>query len=115
VSTSMRCLDRRFRPMAERLLRIAKRFGPYRVTSACRSHREQERLYAAYLRGENEFPVLPPGQSAHEKGLAIDIARRDVDAYQDLFLHVLGASWRETDPSLHWSESDPIHFEWRPN
>jgi len=101
--------------MAEHLLRIAKKFGPYVITSSCRTQAEQERLYAAWLQGKNEFPVAQPGHSAHQLGLAVDIARGDVDPYQDLFLNVLGASWRSADPSLHWSEADPIHFEWRPN
>jgi hypothetical protein len=101
--------------MAEHLLRIAKRYGPYRFTSTCRTHAEQAKLYDDYLHGKNAFPVLPPGLSAHERGMAVDIARPDIEPHSDLFLHVLGASWREADPSLVWSESDPIHFEWRPN
>jgi LAS superfamily LD-carboxypeptidase LdcB len=113
--SSLRCLDRRFRPMAEHLLHIARKYGPYRVTSACRSEKEQERLYQAYLAGQNEFPVAPPGHSAHQRGLAVDISRPDIDPYQDLFLQLLGSAWRGSDPSLVWSESDPIHFEFRPN
>lgn len=84
------------------------------MTSACRSLRDQERLYAAYLRGENEFPVAPPGHSAHQKGLAIDISRPDVDPYNDLFLQLLGHDWAATDSHLIWDKSDPIHFEFRP-
>jgi len=115
MSTSTKCLDRRFKPMAESLLRFAKRYGPYRLTSACRSHKEQARLYDDYLQGRSEFPVAAPGHSAHERGLAIDMGRPDVDPYRDVVLHLIGASWRESDPSLVWNESDPIHFEWRPN
>ncbi len=110
-----RCLDRRFRPMAESLIRIARKFGPYKITSSCRSRSEQTQLYRRFLAGESDFPVAPPGHSAHQKGLAIDIARGDMDPYRDLFLHVLGQSWRSGDPSLVWDASDPIHFEWRPN
>ncbi len=109
------CLDRRFRPMAESLIRIARKFGPYRITSSCRSRSEQTRLYRDFLEGKTDFPVARPGHSAHQKGLAIDIARGDMDPYRDLFLHVLGQSWRSGDPSLVWDASDPIHFEWRPN
>jgi len=109
------CLDRRFRPMAESLLHIAQRYGPYRLTSGCRTWQEQTRLYQDYLEGRNAFPVAPPGHSAHQKGLAIDIARGDMDPYRDLFLHVLGAAWAAADPSLRWSATDPIHFEWNPN
>lgn len=113
MSTSSRCLDRRFRPMAEHLLSVARKFGPYRFTSTCRNRAEQARLYAD--RENNPFPVAPPGHSMHERGLAVDMSRDDMDPYQDLVLHLIGASWRQADPSLHWSESDPIHFEWRPN
>lgn len=115
MSTGTRCLDRRFRPMAEALLHLAKRFGPYRITSSCRSEAEQARLYKAYQEGRNAFPVAAPGHSAHQKGLAVDMGRADIDPYRDVVLHLIGASWRESDPSLVWDESDPIHFEWRPN
>lgn len=101
--------------MAEGLLKIARKFGPYRITSACRSTQEQERLYKAYLRGENEFPVAPPGHSAHQKGLAIDIARDDIDPFADLFLQLLGNDWANADSHLVWDKSDPIHFEYRPD
>ena len=99
--------------MAEHLLRIARKFGPYRFGSTCRSEREQEKLYAN--RATNPFPVAAPGHSAHQRGLAVDMDRPDVNPFQDLFLHVLGASWREAGPGMVWDESDPIHFEWRPN
>lgn len=99
--------------MAEALLRTAKKFGPYKFTSTCRNRAEQARLYAD--RANNPFPVAPPGHSMHERGLAVDMGRADIDPHRDLVLHMIGASWRQADPSLHWDESDPIHFEWRPN
>jgi|SRR5215471_501328 len=108
-----KCLDRRFRPMAESLIRFARRFGPYQITSSCRSRREQTSLYRH--RAENPFPVARPGHSMHERGLAIDMGRPDIDPYSDLTLHAIGASWRATDPSLGWSESDPVHFQWNPD
>lgn len=101
--------------MAESLLRLARKFGPYRFGSTCRTQAEQARLYKAYLAGQSDFPVAPPGKSMHQRGLAVDMDRPDVDPYKDLVLHLIGASWRQADPSLHWSEEDPIHFEWRPN
>jgi LAS superfamily LD-carboxypeptidase LdcB len=101
--------------MAEALLRLARKFGPYHITSSCRSTRQQERLYKAYLAGESDYPVAPPGHSAHQRGLAIDIARDDMDPHSDLFLHTLGQSWAAADPALRWSATDPIHFEYRPN
>lgn len=114
MSTGTRCLDHRFRPMAEALLKLARKFGPYHITSSCRSMAEQTRLYQAYLQGQNEFPVAPPGKSAHQRGLAIDIARDDMDPYQDLFLQLLGSQWAAASPQLVWDKSDPIHFEYRP-
>jgi len=101
--------------MAESLLHYARRFGPYRITSACRSEQEQAKLYAAYKAGQSEFPAAAPGHSAHQRGLAVDMGRSDIDPYSDMVLHLIGASWRQADPSLVWDESDPIHFEWRPN
>lgn len=111
---STRCLDHRFRPLVQALLSVARKYGPYRITSGCRSLRDQERLYAAYLAGQSEFPVAPPGHSAHQKGLAVDIARSDIDPFHDLFLHMLGSDWAATDSHLIWDKSDPIHFEYRP-
>lgn len=114
MSAELKCLDRRFRPMAEALLAFgrARLKGNFQVSSSCRTRAEQARLYAD--RANNPFPVLPPGHSMHERGLAVDIHQPGIDPYHDLSLHVLGALWRETDPSLRWGESDPIHFEWRP-
>ena len=101
--------------MAEHLLHYMRKFGNYRITSACRSEAEQRRLYDDYLHGKNEFPVAPPGQSMHQRGLAVDIAQRAIDPYRDLFLHVVGASWRSLGHGFRWSEDDPIHFEWLPS
>lgn len=100
--------------MAETLLHIARKFGPYHITSACRSMAQQKRLYDAYLAGQSAFPVAVPGHSAHQRGLAVDIARDDMDPYQDLFLHLLGSEWAAASPQLVWDRSDPIHFEFRP-
>ena len=99
--------------MAEHLLRLARKFGPYRFGSTCRTQAEQARLYKAYQEGRSEFPVAVPGHSAHQKGLAVDMDRPDMDPYTDLVLHLIGASWRQA--GLVWDESDPIHFEYRPN
>lgn len=45
---------------------------PVTVTSGQRSWELQERLYADYLAGKSRFPANPPGQSAHNYGLAWD-------------------------------------------
>ena len=113
MSTRTSCLDQRFRPLAESLLAFARRFGPYHFTSTCRTEAEQQWLWAH--RGTNPFPVAPPGRSMHQAGLAVDMARDDIDPKRDLVLHLIGAKWREADPRgrLVWGESDPIHFEYR--
>ena len=43
------------------------------VTSGRRSTREQARLYQLYIAGRSRLPAAPPGRSAHEYGLAIDV------------------------------------------
>ena len=111
--TGTACLDVRFRVLAERLLSAAQRYGPYEFTSTCRDRAEQAALWAT--RDTNAFPVLPPGFSMHERGLAVDMSRPDVDPYRDLFLHMIGSDWRAAAPGkLVWDASDPIHFEYRP-
>src|SRR5262249_44354372 len=115
-SAAVSCrLDRRFKPMADSLLRLARRFGPYRITSGCRTMAEQERLYANFLEGRSAFPVAPPGSSAHQRGLAVDTARRDVHPSLALVFHAIGASCTAAVPSLRWKEPHPHHFEVRPN
>lgn len=42
------------------------------VTSTLRSWNEQQALYTRYLRGESRWPANPPGESAHNWGLAWD-------------------------------------------
>lgn len=43
------------------------------VTSGVRSLGEQERLYRDYQNGRSRLPAAPPGRSAHNYGLAIDV------------------------------------------
>ncbi len=69
------------------------------VTSGYRSLSAQARLYAA--RGQNPYPVAPPGCSWHQRGLAIDL----VTDYPDLE----GAA---EEFGLYWAgERDPVHFQ----
>jgi hypothetical protein len=100
-----------FRPFAEQLLAAAKQLdGRFRFTSTLRTRSEQQRLYNRYLRGESPFPALPPGNSQHERGWAVDLARRAVDPADDDLLADLGAAWREAGGV--WGGSvDPVHFE----
>src|SRR5206468_8612487 len=67
-------LDPKIRDAARALVDAASaaRLQP-RVTSTLRSHSEQVRLYRRYLAVGAGFPVAPPGESAHEYGLAFDL------------------------------------------
>lgn len=107
---SLRTLDPRFRPYAESLLAYARRLDKrFVITSAKRSRTEQARLYSKWLRGESPFPALPPGRSSHELGMAVDLARLNVDAATDPLLPQLGRAWQEAGG--HWAgKGDPVHF-----
>lgn len=107
---STRSLDPEFRPYADELLAVAKQLDPrFVVTSARRSLVEQVRLYARYLRGQNDgLPVAKPGTSNHELGLAVDIARPGIPPFQDELLGELGGLW--VDAGGRWSPKDPVHF-----
>jgi len=88
------------RPAAERLLAL---FPELTVTSVYRSYTDQLALWLA--RDRNPFPVAPPGQSMHERGLAWDMTG-PLDRLQEA-----GRVWRSWGG--RWAESDPIHFEAR--
>lgn len=102
---SITTLDPRFRPAARRLLEVAAANGIHLVvTSARRSRAKQQQLYDRYLRGQSEFPALPPGSSLHEVGLAVDVHTAVTDD-----LHRLGTWWRSHGGT--WGgDADPIHF-----
>lgn len=75
---------------------------PAGITSAYRSLAEQQALRAAYLNGTGAF-ALPPGQSRHELGEALDLPRAAaawVRAHPD-------HGWRFTNPAEWW------HCEYR--
>lgn len=99
-----------FRPYAEALLAYARQVDPrFVVTSARRTRAEQQRLYNRWLRGQSPFPALPPGSSSHELGMAVDLARINVDAATDPLLRQLGKAWQEAGG--HWAgDGDPVHF-----
>lgn len=46
---------------------------PLRVSSAYRSREKQQALYDAWKSGRSQLPAAPPGSSAHERGLAVDL------------------------------------------
>lgn len=100
-----------FRPHADALLRLARTLDPrFVITSAKRSATDQQRLYNRWLAGLSPFPALPPGRSQHERGLAVDLARRGVDPADDKLLAWLGATWRSVG-GVWGGEKDPVHFE----
>jgi hypothetical protein len=75
-----------------------------RITSTLRSFAEQKRLYRRFLAGQQGFPVLPPGSSAHEYGEAFDMVVTPMDALDDV-----GYTWQTWGGA--WSPKDAVHFE----
>jgi len=76
-----------------------------RFTSCRRSHSEQERLYRAYVSGRHNYPVAPPGSSAHEYGEAFDYVVSPSDYQRDV-----GLTW--VDWGGEWGgAADVVHFE----
>ena len=71
------------------------------VTSGFRSSDDQARLWAG--RFSNKYPVAPPGRSAHERGLAIDVPAGFADR-----LASIGPRVGLCRP---YPTTDPIHFE----
>lgn len=99
-------LDPRFAPYARYLFAVASANGLSPVlTSGYRSYDTQARLYREYLAGQRTLPVAPPGQSKHQRGLAVDI---DLPQYR-AYLPALGQFWRSLGG--RWFASDPVHFE----
>jgi len=94
-------LDPRFEPWAEWLLRQSR---SAQVTGGYRRPVLQARLYRRFLAGTHPYPVLPPGRSMHEKGLAVDLIADDAELWR------LGAIWRRAG-GVWGAEGDPIHFE----
>lgn len=107
-------LDPEFRPLVEHLLSVARDAGHrVLVASARRSWADQNRLYQAWLAGRSPLPALPPGQSLHEKGLAVDLNIIGEPAIKDGVpnpnLAELGSWWRSWGHP--WSPKDPVHFQ----
>lgn len=95
-------LHPRLRTIARNIPRAAAAIGfNARVTSGYRSYAKQLALYNAYLRGENPYPASPPGQSSHERGLALDVVSDNEDSLVRLLTNA-GLSW--------YGPSDPVHF-----
>jgi hypothetical protein len=74
-----------------------------RINSGKRSREDQERLYNEYIRrGRTGMPVAPPGSSAHESGLAVDIQQGKSDRRAVDILNKYGL--------LQTVPNDPVHF-----
>jgi LAS superfamily LD-carboxypeptidase LdcB len=81
-----------------------------RITSTYRSMSTQRRLYERYRAGKSIYPAAPPGTSAHNYGLAVDMV---VDQPERV-----GAVWEYWGGSwARWGGrfDDPVHFDigWR--
>jgi hypothetical protein len=76
-----------------------------RVTSVVRSHAKQAKLYRDFLAGISALPAAPPGQSAHEYGLAFDMLVSPYEYQADV-----GALW-EAWGGAWGGVADPVHFE----
>ena len=88
--------------MLAALARVDQLLGrPVRVVSGYRSRAQQAWLWEH--RESNPFPVARPGTSMHERGLAVDVARSDVD---DLRRVGPAAGLCQPLPT-----SDPVHFQ----
>jgi D-alanyl-D-alanine carboxypeptidase len=106
MSADIAALIEPLQPFAHDLVNLGARAGVQpRVTSTLRSRSQQQRLYAAYLRGETKYPVAPPGTSAHEFGFAFDMVAVTAED-----LHDLGTVWRSWGGV--WSADDEVHFEY---
>lgn len=110
MSSQISRLQPWFQPWARWLIQdVARHFGARRVTvtSTRRTRAEQNRLYQRYLRGQNPYPVAPPGRSLHESGVALDLVTEPRSV-----LNQMGAYWRSIGGT--WGgASDPIHFDAR--
>jgi hypothetical protein len=91
------------RKIAANLPRVAAQNGfQVRITSAVRTRAQQAKLYRDYINGLAIYPASPPGTSAHEKGLALDILSTNPSALIGLL----------TSVGLYWAgPDDPIHFQ----
>lgn len=106
MSADLNALIPELQEPAKQLVILAGRAGVQpKVTSTLRSHTQQTKLYNAYLRGETQYPVAPPGTSAHEFGYAFDMI---CDTKENL--HDLGSVWVSWGGK--WNNADEVHFEY---
>jgi len=91
------------RTIARNLPRVASKYGfQVRITSGYRSKQTQARLYNDYISGRSQYPASPPGMSAHNFGMALDIISTNTEALVNML----------TQAGLQWAgPKDPIHFQ----
>ena len=91
------------RKVAANLPKVSRSRGyEVRVTSGYRSYATQKKLYLDYINGRSLYPANPPGQSWHEKGLAIDVVSNN-ESDTVALLTSIGLVWAGPE--------DPIHFQ----
>lgn len=107
--TSLGQLNRGFRPYAAALLTVARAITPAaRITSTRRSRAVQAALYLRYKAGLSRYPAAAPGNSMHERGLAVDLG-----GLSQPQLEWLGQLWESWGGRWggRFSHPDAIHFE----
>lgn len=103
VALNLSKVHPKLRTIARNLPAVAASQGfNVRVTSGYRTYAQQAKLYRDYMNGLSQYPANPPGQSQHEKGLALDILSDNTLKLVDL-LRSVGLNWA--------GYVDPIHFQ----
>lgn len=79
------------------------------ITSGYRDSRKQATLYDRWIHGKSKYPAAPPGHSAHERGLAVDLGSTEEGLQvAGLLAPYVGLTW-----GGRFSTPDPVHFELR--
>jgi len=78
-----------------------------RVTSGYRSYATQAKLYKDFIEGRALYPANPPGQSMHERGLAIDVVSDNLTKLVSL-LTSTGLSWAGPRDEVHFQMNGPL-------
>lgn len=103
-------LHPQLKPWAKWLLDVGRYYDSRLVvTSGFRSIKKQQELHSNWLSGKSNIPAAPPGQSMHNYGLAFDLARPNVDPFQDPLLVYLADLWSRVGGAGS-VRGDPVHF-----
>lgn len=108
MSSDLGALHPALVPLARWYVDTIRGYGAQiQITSTLRSSKRQQELYDEYLAGGRDLPVLPPGHSLHEKGLAWDMV---VDGdYWGENQRIVGQFWKSLGGE--WGPQDPVHFQ----